>query len=229
MIDEPLESPEERDAALAGEYVLRLLPPEEAAACAAREATDPGFAAQVAAWRADLEGLDGAFADAAPPAGLERRIEARLFGREPSGLARLWASIGLWRAVAAAAMVAALWVGVLAPPATQPTLVSALAPVNSDVQLLAVYEPRAAVLNLNRTSGAPAAGRSFELWLIEGGRPPVSLGVLPDGPEARLPVPDALAARLGPGAQLAVSDEQAGGSTTGVPGEVVALGEVARI
>ena len=46
MIDEPLETPEERDAALAGEYVLRLLPHEEAAACAAREATDPRFAAR---------------------------------------------------------------------------------------------------------------------------------------------------------------------------------------
>jgi anti-sigma-K factor RskA len=229
MIDEPLETPEERDAALAGEYVLRLLPPEEAAVCAAREATDPGFAAQVATWRADLERLDGAFAEAAPPAGLERRIEARLFGREPSGLARLWRSVGLWRAVAAAAVLAALWVGVLAPPAPQPTLVSALAPVNSDVELLAVYEPRQAVLSLNRTSGAPAAGRSFELWLIEGGQPPVSLGVLPETVEARVPVPEALAARLGPGAQLAVSDEQAGGSTTGVPGEVVALGGVAEI
>ena len=58
----------------------------------------------------------------------------------------------------------------------------------------------------------------------------MSLGVLPD---------TALAARAGlgtssrrgsgPGAQLAVSDEQAGGSTTGAPGEVVALGEVAEI
>jgi anti-sigma-K factor RskA len=235
MIDEPIETPEERDAALAGEYVLRLLPAEEAAACAAREATDPRFAAEVAAWRADLEELDGAFAEAAPPAGLERRIEARLFGREPSGLARLWASVGLWRAVAAAAVLAALWVGVLSPPARQTPgvppamLVSALASVNSDVELLAVYEPQAAVLNLNRTSGTPAPGRSFELWLIEGGQPPVSLGVLPDTALARVPVSGELAARLGPGAQLAVSDEQAGGSTTGVPGEVVALGEVARI
>ena len=151
MIDAPLETPEERDAALAGEYVLRLLPAEEAAACAAREATDPRFAAQVAVWRADLEGLDGAFAEAAPPAGLERRIEARLFGREPSGLARLWASVGLWRAVAAAAVLAALWVGVLAPPA--PRLRAAAAML---VSTLASVEQRRGAAGGLRAAGGGA-------------------------------------------------------------------------
>jgi anti-sigma-K factor RskA len=136
--------------------------------------------------------------------------------------------------VAAAAIVAAV---VLGRPAVQPPvpgesparLVSALASVNSDVSLLAVFEPQAAVLNLNRTAGAPAPGRSLELWLIEGGQPPISLGVLPDTPLARVPVSRELADRLGPGAQLAVSDEAAGGSTTGTPGPVVALGEVSEI
>ena len=154
MIDAPLETPEERDAALAGEYVLRLLPPEEAAACAAREATDPRFAAQVAVWRADLEGLDGAFAEAAPPAGLERRIEARLFGREPSGLARLWASVGLWRAVAAAAVLAALWVGVLAPPpGCRRRLVSPSPRSTATWRSSRFYEPQAAI----SSSTAPRA------------------------------------------------------------------------
>ena len=80
-----------------------------------------------------------------------------------------------------------------------------------------------------RSRSPPDGTAAAELWLIEGGQPPVSLGVLPDTALARVPVSGELAARLGPGAQLAVSDEQAGGSTTGVPGEVVALGEVARI
>jgi len=92
--------PDDPDAALAGEYVLRLLAPEEAAVCEAREARDPAFAALVAAWRRDLEPLDAAYAETAPPAALERRITERLFGAPPAPLARLWASAGLWRAVA---------------------------------------------------------------------------------------------------------------------------------
>ena len=236
MIDEPLDTPEDRDMALAGEYVLRLLAPDETAECAAREARDPGFAAMVATWRDDLEALDEAYAEVPPPSGLFGRIETRLFAAQPSMFGRLWRSAGLWRAVATAAVVAAVWFGALAPRPTAPPpgvppamLVSALASVNSDVGLLAVFEPQAAVLNINRTSGAPAAGRSFELWLIEGGQPPVSLGVLPDTPLARVPVSSDLAARLTPGAQLAVSNEPAGGSPTGQPTEVVAVGEVAEI
>ena len=227
--------PEDPDTALAGEYVLRLLGPEEAAACAAREARDPDFAARVAAWRADLEPLDVAYPEAAPPAGLERRISERLFGTaEPSGLARLWRSAGLWRGVAAAAVLAAAWFAWLptrppVPGEAPARLVSALASADTDVELLALFEPQAAVLNINRTSGAPAPGRALELWVIEGDAAPVSLGVLPDTPLARIPLPRELAERLGPGSTLAVSDEAAGGSTTGVPGPVVAVGPVSEI
>jgi anti-sigma-K factor RskA len=235
MTDTP-DLPEDPDAALAGEYVLRLLAPEEAAACAAREARDPRFAALVAAWRADLEPLDAAYAETTPPPGLEQRITARLFGAPPSRLARLWSSAGLWRAATATAAVAALWFAVSAPPAPSPgepqaRLVSALASAEgSDVTLLAVLEPQAAVLSINRTSGAAPPGGSLELWMIEGGNPPVSLGVLPDTPLARVPLPRELADRIGPGTTLAVSSEPLGGSTTGAPtGPVLAAGPVADI
>jgi anti-sigma-K factor RskA len=231
------ELPEEADAALAAEYVLRLLGPEEAAACAAREARDPDFAALVARWRADFEALDAAYAEVAPPAALGRRIEARLFGRPPSALARLWGSVGLWRAVAAAAVLAAIYLGALAPPGPGPApegearLISALASSpGSDVSLLAALEPQAAVLNINRTSGEAPQGRSLELWAIPEGEAPLSLGVLPDTPRARIPLTRELAARIGPGTTLAISDEPAGGSPTGAPtGAVLAAGPVSEI
>ena len=190
----------------------------------------------MADWRADLEALDRLSPEVAPPAGLQRRIEARLFGARPSGLARLWASAGLWRAVAAAAVVAAVWFGVYRPPAPPPSglpearLVSALASVDSDVSLLAVYEPQAAVLNISRTSGGAPPGRSLELWLIEGSSPPVSLGVLPDSPLARVPLSRDLAAEISAGSTLAVTQEPAGGAPNGAPtGPVVAAGEVSEI
>ena len=53
--------------------------------------------------------------------------------------------------------------------------------------------------------------------MIEGEQPPVSLGVLPDTPLARVPLPRELAARLGPGQHARGQRRAAGGSTTGVP------------
>ena len=63
--------------------------------------------------------------------------------------------------------------------------------------------------------------------MIEGTNPPVSLGVLPDGPLARVPLPRELAARLGPGTTLAVSEEPPGGSPT--PTRVVAAGAISAL
>ena len=236
MSDAPISAPAgRRDSALAGEYVLRLLAPAEAAACAEREARDPAFAARVAAWRADFEALDGAFAPVAPPAGLEARIRARLFARgaaAPSGLARLWRSAGLWRGVAAAAVVAAVVLGrpVVPPPVPgegPARLVSALAQQgDSGVALVAIWEPQASVLNINRTGGAPAPGRVLQLWVAQDGAP-VSLGVLPDQPLARVVVPREIGARIGAGSLLEVSEEPLGGSPT--PTRLVAAGTVSEL
>lgn len=231
----PGEGPGDPDAALAAEYVLRLLDPAEEAHCAAREAADPGFAALAGRWRADLASLDEGFAPVAPPARLARAIEARLFGRRPSRAARLWNSVGLWRGVAAAAVLAAIWLGPLQPPDPAPQdgparLISAVASVDSDVELLAVFEPQQAVLSLNRVSGAAAPGRALELWLIAGEQPPVSLGLLPDQARARVPLDADLAQLIGPGVVLAVSDEPPGGSPTGAPtGPVLAAGPITEI
>ena len=49
--------PEDPDGALAAEYVLRLLDPAEEAACAARVAREPAFAAEVGRWQEALVNL----------------------------------------------------------------------------------------------------------------------------------------------------------------------------
>ena len=77
------------------------------------------------------------------------------------------------------------------------------------------------MLNINRTGGAAAPGQALSSgWSRT--NPPVSLGMLPDGPLARVAVPREIAARLGPGSTLAVSEEPPGGSPT--PTKVVAAG-----
>jgi anti-sigma-K factor RskA len=120
----------------------------------------------------------------------------------------------------------------LAPPVESPRerLVASLAADGSDVRYLAVYDESTNDIGLSHVAGEPGEGRDFELWVIEGQQAPVSLGVIPDTPSARLPVSDALRAKMVSGAVFAISDEPDGGSTTGAPtGPVVAAGDLKTI
>jgi len=233
-------TPEDEDAALAAEYVLRLLDPVEEAACAARADREPAFAALVAAWQADFAALDAGFVPVVPPAALRGRIEAALFGRPPSILARLWDSAGFWRAATALALVGLVAVtalgprvGLLAPPSLEaPRLVSAVQPVGSDVSLLALYEPGAATLEFSRVAGTVQPGRDLQLWLVTPGEPaPASLGLVPASGRFSAPLAPELVARLARGGgEIHVSDEPAGGSPTGLPtGALLASGEIREI
>ena len=227
------------DHALAGEFVLRLLDGEAEADCAQRHAREPAFAVLVEDWRRRLAPLDKGFAAAVPSAALWARIETRLFGQQRRSLVRrIWTSAGLWRGASVVAAGAAIYlatvgpeeIGLQQPAPPEARLVSALATAESELELLAMLEPEAAVLTINRTSGGAAQGRSLELWLIEGEAAPVSLGVLPDTPRARVPLDAGIAARIGAGATLAITDEPEGGSPTGGPtGDVLATGEITEI
>ena len=229
--DEP---PEDGAAVLAAEYVLRLLDPAAEAACAAREARDPLFAAEVDRWRQDFAGLDAAFMPVPPPAALRARVEAALFGAPPSALARLWGSVGLWRAVAAAATVAAIGFAVVRPPVApepRPSLVAAVQPVAGEVSLVALHAPGSESIEFRRLGGAAASGRSLELWILPMGETvPASLGLVPAGERFTATIPPAFAARVGEGTAILVSDEPAGGSPTGLPtGPVVAQGAITAL
>ncbi len=226
--------PEDPDAALAAEYVLRLLDPAEEAACAARVEREPGFAAEVGRWQAHFSGLDPAFAEVNPPASLEARITELLFGRPPSFLARIWGSAPLWRGVAAAAIVLAAVLGFLARPVPVvrgPELVATVSSTTGgDLQLVALLDRADGRLRFTHVAGAPAAGRSFELWILpEGQTVPASLGVIPAAAHFEVAVPERYAAVVGPGTQVLVSDEAEGGSTTGNPGPVLAQGAISEL
>ena len=100
----------------------------------------------------------------------------------------------------------------------------------SDVRYIAVYDASTNDIGLSRVAGEPAQGRDFELWVIDGQQAPASLGVIPDGASARLPVSDEWRAKLNTGAVFAISLEPAGGSPTGAPtGPVVAVGDLKQI
>jgi anti-sigma-K factor RskA len=227
------------DDLLAAEYVLGVLPADERQIASRRIDTETAFARLVDAWEVRFAPMAAAYAAVEPPASVKAAIDRRLFASSastsgaPSG--SLWTSLAFWRGLAAAAIAAlAVYVALpyVNPPVRPPEtrLVASLAADNSNVKYLAVYDAARHEVGLSLVSGERGAGKDFELWMIEGKNAPVSMGVIPAGQTARMPVAPAVQQKLAQGAVLAVSLEPSGGSPTGQPtGPVVAAGDLKGI
>jgi anti-sigma-K factor RskA len=230
------------DDIVAAEYVLGVLPADERRQASLRIEAEQAFARLVDRWEVYFSPLGVGYAEVEAPAGVKIAVDRRMFsggaapaGQQASAAPGLLSSLGFWRGLAAAALAAlALYIAlpVLNPPVEAPPerLVASLAADGSDVRYLAVYDERTNDIGLSRVAGEPAQGSDFELWVIEGQQAPVSLGVIPEGASARLPVSDQLRAKMVSGALFAISVEPDGGSTTGAPtGPVVAAGDLKSI
>ncbi|MBA1142775.1 anti-sigma factor [Mesorhizobium neociceri] len=228
------------DDLLAAEYVLGVLPADERQIASGRIDAETGFARLVDSWEVHLSPMAAAYAEVEPPATVKPAIDRRLFSSTaasttaaPSG--SLWASLAFWRGLTAAALAAlVLYVAVpyLRPPVVVPQerLVASLAADGSDVKYLVVYDAGRRDVGLSLVSGERAAGKDFELWMIEGKNAPVSMGVIPTGQTTHIAVTPAVQQKLAQGAVLAVSVEPTGGSPTGQPtGPVVAAGDLKGI
>ena len=229
MTDRPEDlTDRQEDEALAAEYVLGLLTPEERRAYEARMEVDPEFRALTAVWTEDLSRLADDIPDVAPPARVQAALMDRLF---PEAKQSIWQKLGLLPAMLgglAAAALVLVFVDLpgLGPVATDPSHVAEIAAEDRSLVLLARLDADAGTLSIDRQAGDARAGRVLELWLIAGDNPPVSLGVLPAAQTAELAVDPSLIPALRSGT-LAVSDEPPGGSPTGLPtGDVLALGPV---
>jgi anti-sigma-K factor RskA len=226
--------PLDDDDMLAGEYALGVLQGEAREALARRIADDPGLSAKVRFWEEHFAQLAEEIAPIAPPQHVLARIENTLFtSRQQSARPSLWNSLGFWRGLAVASLVAVVAIGgwnySLQQGAPGQALVAEVAGEQGLVKLVAFYDEKSGELRINRTEGAAAAGRSFELWLIAGQDAPVSLGVLPAETASRHTVPAALRGKF-PNGVLAISDEPEGGSPTGAPtGAVLATGKLTAI
>jgi len=230
--------PEHGDDMIAAEYVLGVLPNDERQTAARRIDSEPDFARLVDRWEVHLSPLAEAYPQVEAPASVKAAIDRRLFSAStPSSVAApgIWSSLAFWRGLAAAAIAAlAIYIAVpyINPPVAVPEtrLVASLSADGSDVRYLAVYDAAQGEVGLSHVSGERAAGRDFELWMIEGGNAPVSMGVIPVGATAHLKISPEAQAKLATGAVLAVSLEPAGGSPTGQPtGPVVAAGDLKNI
>lgn len=222
------------DNALAAEFSLGLLPPEEVAAFEARLRREPALVAVVTAWQAEFATLaETEVTPVTPPAALQGLIETRLFGDIPTSR---WSPTAIWRGLALTGIASTVTLGALlvfGPVATRapdfapsPALVAQLAPVSGQAQFVALFDRDVATLRVQQAAGTPAPQRAQELWLIIGDNAPVSLGLLSADGTTVISVDDSLGAALEQ-AVLAVSDEPPGGSPTGAPtGDILAAGPI---
>ncbi len=229
------------DDMLAAEYVLGVLPAPERQQVAHRIERDAAFARLVEKWEETLAPLADDYAEAEPPAYLKERIDARLFGearesgRAPAAggagirlLDRLW----VWRGLAAASLAVAVFFGAMLftqpePEAPPPRLLATLGHEETDVTVFAIYDAATGQVVLAEVAGERPADTTFELWVIEGERAPVSLGLIDVDTDIRIDLAEEVGALMQAGSVLAVSIEPSGGSPTGQPtGPVVALGEL---
>jgi anti-sigma-K factor RskA len=217
--------------ALCGEYLIGTLQGSARRRFERALREEPRVALRLEHWRTTMAPRYSPAIAVRPSPQVWKRLQAEL------GLSRyrtpLLRRLGLWRALAAAAMaalVAGIAVEVLKPVPTEPAAVTiAQLEGQADVaRVTAALSPDRKTLQLHAARPVLAGpAQSYELWLIpaEGGAP-LSLAVL-GNLDARVPVAPAHSKRLVPGAKLAISVEPAGGSPTGAPtGPVIMAGQI---
>jgi anti-sigma-K factor RskA len=224
----------EGDDQLAAEYVIGVLSADERRTVAQRIETDLDFSRLVDGWQRRLSPLNASYDEVQPPASLKRALDARLFdhGRSATPKPGFLQSLSFWRGLAAIALAAfflAVAIPLFQPPTLTPgvRLVASLTGDKTDVRYLAIYDARISEIGLSHVKGDRATGHDFELWIIKGNDPPISMGVIPVGANVHLAVTPAHRDLIRSGALFAISLEPQGGSSTGQPtGPVVASGDL---
>jgi len=226
----------ERLERLAAEFALGTSPPRVRRRLTAIARRDRIVAAALAEWERRIASLASAVPGIAPPPRVWHGVVARLgLGPETPARPPWWQRLGLWRTAAALGFAAAATLGVLewerAREPMTPPIVVVLAGADAKPALIATAARADRHLTLKAIgNAAPSAGRVFELWALPQTGPPKSLGVVPPGPLAQVPLALPAGEALSNIPSLAVSLEPPGGSPTGQPtGPVVYSGSVERM
>lgn len=229
------------DDVLAAELALGVLEGAERVRADRRRRQDPAFARAVEEWEGRLGPMLATVEPVPAPAGLwdaidddlgrilrvqtamAPRAEARARDRRVSGLWR-WFGLGSF-GLATASLAALLVVAQPGPPAEP--LTASLSGESGPPLYTAVVYPGSVSATLVPVAVGPDPLHAHELWLIEPGGEPLSLGVLAQQGTLRVAIPPALLAK---GGVLAITREPPGGSPSGKPtGPVVAKGELQSI
>jgi anti-sigma-K factor RskA len=205
--------------ALAAEYVLGTLQGPARRRFERLMAARPEWRREVELWSTRLAALAAGVPSREPPRSVWAAIQSRVRPRE-----RVRTPLRWWKALAAASTLAAIVLAialVAVPEQVLPPHTAVLKDADARAGWLVSFSRRPgepAEIRVAAEAVQAIAGRAFELWVLPGaGAAPISLGLLPDRGEARLPVRTEIAALLTPGAALAVSVEPPGGSPTGQP------------
>lgn len=223
--------------ALVAEYVLGLLSPSEHDRVHRLIENDQALRAERDFWVSRFSALNEGYEDVPAPARLWAGIEARAFGdTKAPAKSGFWESLLVWRGIAAGALaiaVAAIGFNLLQPrpdvSSLTTQLVAALEEEGSNVKFVALYDGTGQV-RLTALSGDAVPEKDFELWAIQGGNNPVSMGVIPANQRSTVSIAPEVMAGWGAGSVLAITLEPKGGSPSGAPtGPIVAKGAVQQI
>jgi anti-sigma-K factor RskA len=223
----------ENDIALAGEYVLGLLDPAEAAAVQARLATDAAFGAEVEAWRLRLQSLAGG-ADAPAPdhvwAGIERALPAPTGQDVGAGRLRLWQGLTGISAAAAAFLGFLVWqLPAPVPAGSTPPLIADLGSESGNVAITANYDEKSGQLLMTPVS--LDTGKLFpEIWIVPADGKARSLGMMAVNKATQVTVSPEMRIFMEQGATLAITPEPQGGAPGGkATGPIIASGKITTI
>jgi anti-sigma-K factor RskA len=232
----------------AAEYVLGTLDAAERAKFAVSLAADPAARAAVSAWERRLAPLSAAVPEEAPPSALWERIESALPGAQASagralrvierGLANsdntaaLQVSIDRWRggALAAGALAASLLMfiggrGIAPAPGEADSYVAVVNRGGDQPALIVRVDLASGSVFVRPVAAQAPEGKSLELWYIDAGKAPKSMGVV-SGNTFQMALPAGLKPEK---ASFAVTVEPKGGSPTGAAtGPVIYSGKLIR-
>lgn len=220
--------------ALAGEHVLGTLDADERRSVEARLLSDPELRRAVAAWETRLQPLADMAVPEEPSTGLLDRIMTAIPTDAGSSaqLIVLEGALRRWRIATAALGVLALALiavtagdRLLPPSGLTGEYVAVLAADDVQSGFVATIDLTNQRLTIRRVADPAPEARSYELWEIEPGQDPRSLGVI-DAAHERFEIRSIPSE----GAILAVSLEPPGGSPTGLPtGPVLYTGSLTRV
>ncbi len=234
MSDDRTLSPQRRRE-LAAEHALGLLTGPDRLTAIALARDDAEFRNEVARWRGRFAPWLREVEEAQPPERVWLAIEQRIGAAAGPNIIQLHRRLKLWRGFAAAAGTIAAALALIlvmrpqplppAPVAQPAPMVATLASDQTNDRLIVTWDPAKRSLIVAAAAGMPAKpGKDHELWVIPTGGKPMPIGVM-HRPMMRMTLPQEMASHFKSGAMLAVSEEPAGGSPTGLPtGPVIASG-----
>ena len=223
--------------ALAAMYALGTLSGRARARLTRVARTDTAVAGALRAWENRLSPLAEGAPGITPSPRVWKVIALRL-GLDPDRRTTpgpWWTRLGAWRALAVAgfAGVVALGVTLLAPRPVAPdqSIVVVLAGEDARPALIATMARGERIMTVKAVGDTPVPpDRSLELWMLPEGAPPRSLGLVPAVGVGRITLPAPPDVAFADVPALAISLEQAGGSTTGAPqGPVLYTGRIERM